>query len=176
VTRRSTQAKLGEALSHYLGRVDRRGDLVRARIADVWEKAVGPDIARHTAGVHFRDGELVVYVDTPVWATELTALSQQLAESINEQLGQETVGSIRFTVSKKVSECRSLEAAAAEDEVFYNEDDVDSVELAQDEVDQVRQSASVIRNEELREAVIRATIKDLEWKRGLAGRHSKSGP
>ncbi len=144
-------------------------------MTEVWPEAVGAEIARHTAGLHVREGELVVYVDSPVWATELSALSAKLVSSLNECLGQDLVSSIRFSVSKKVSEQRSREAVEQEDEAFYDEDKVQSRPLPQDEIEQIRQSAAAIRNPDLRETVIRATIKDLEWKRGLEQRDAEQG-
>ena len=171
----STQVTLGDALYGYLGRVDTHGNLARTRVADIWADAVGPEIAKHTSDIYLRESELVVYVDSPVWATELTALSARLAENVNARLGQELVGSMRFTVSRKVSEQREREARTEADADFYEEDEVEVEPLDQGEVEQVRQSASAIRSPELREAVIRATVKDLEWKRALAKRDSERG-
>ena len=171
--KRVTQTTLGDALWGYLRRVDKKGDLARAQVAEVWLEAVGPEIAKHTADVHLREGELVVYVDSPVWATELTALSARLRQNVNECLGQELVGAMRFSVSRKVSVQRMREAQAEEDEQFYEEDKVEPEPLTEAEIEQVRQSAAAIRNPDLRETVIRATVKDLEWKRGLEKRDSE---
>lgn len=170
--KRNTQTTLGDALSGYLRRLDRGGNLTQARVVEAWPKAVGPDIARHTSGVHVRGDELVVYVDSPVWATELSALSTQLAQRLNECLGEDLVGAMRFTVSRKVSEQRTREAQSDEDDLFYAEDKVEPVPLGEAELEQVRQSAAAIRNLDLRETVIRATVKDLEWKRGIEQRDS----
>lgn len=168
MSRRGREIRLGDALGPLVRRMDRGGGLAAARVAEEWPVAAGPEIARHTAGVFLRNGELVVYVDSPVWATELAALSETLRTAVNARLGQELVSTIRFTVSRKVEDQRArLEAESKVDE-SYTEDVVESVPLSEAEVAQVRSSASVIRDERLREVVIRATIKDLEWKRGTA--------
>ena len=171
--KRTTQTTLGDAIGGYLRRVDKKGHLVQARVAEAWKAAAGPEIARHTAGVFWREPELVVYVDSPIWATELSALSSALARGLNDALGQDLVRTIRFTVSRKVHDERRREEELAEDELFYAEDKVEPVPLTPAEVDQVRQSASVIKNEGLRETVVRATVKDLEWKRGLEKRAAR---
>lgn len=171
--RHSGGTNLGDALDRYLRRADKTGGLGRARIADRWESAAGPEIARHTSGLHLRGKELVVHVDSNVWATELAALSAPLMRSLNESLGQEMVTSMRFTVSRKVEERRSREAQEEEDEAFYSEDKVVTRPLTEAEIEEVRRSTETIGDADLREAVIRTTVKDLEWKRSLQQRDSK---
>jgi hypothetical protein len=169
--RRERETPLADALAAFVRRLDRGGGhLAAARVTEAWPQAAGHDIARHTAGVFLREGELVVYVDSSVWATELTALGEQLRKALNETLGQELVRTIRFTVSRKVHEERQREQAEQETDDFYAEDFVESGQLTDPEIEQVRQSAAVIKDESLREAAIRATLKDLEWKRGLQRR------
>ena len=175
MSRRVGQTSLGDAVFGYLRRKDRTGGLARARVTEAWSTAAGPEIARHTSGTHMREDELVVYVDSPVWATELSALSGPLVARVNEVIGQELVRSMRFTVSKRVQEQRTRERQEADDDLFYAEDKVEPVPLSEAEIEQVRRSAEAIRNPELRETVIRATVKDLEWKRGLAKRGREQG-
>lgn len=167
---RRGEVRLGDALGSLVRSIDSGGGIAAARVAEEWKEAAGQEIARHTAGVFVRGDELVVYVDSPIWATELSALHETLRQALNELLGQDLVRSIRFTVSRKVEEQRSREHAEEASIDSYTEDVVEPVALTEAELDQVRSSASVIRDEGLREAVLRATVKDLEWKRGLARR------
>ena len=60
---------------------------MQVRVAEAWEIVAGPSAASHTTGAHVRDGELVVYVDSPVWATELSALAALYRQEINKQPG-----------------------------------------------------------------------------------------
>jgi len=170
VSARGREIRLGDALGPLVRKMDRGGGMAAARVAEEWPEAAGSEIARHTAGVFLRKGELVVYVDSPVWATELSALHETLRDALNTRLGQELVSIIRFTVSRKVEEQRTRLEAEASVKESYTEDVVESVPLTETEVEQVRSSASVIRDERLREVVVRATIKDLEWKHGIARR------
>ncbi len=70
----------------------------------------------------------------------------------------------------------ALEARELETEEFYKEDDVEPVPLTDRERAQVEASVGAIPDEELREAVLRATVKDLEWKKGIAERNSRETP
>jgi hypothetical protein len=165
-------------LSKIVGKLDRRsgGAYRQARAAWAWTEIAGPTVESHTTGAHLRGDELIVHVDSPVWATELSALSEQYRLAINEALGQETVRSVRFTVSRKVDDTRKREREEIEAEEFYRKDAVESIPLTEQERAQVVASAERIDDQELRETVIRATIADLEWKKGLKAARSREEP
>jgi hypothetical protein len=50
------------------------------------------------------------------------------------------------------------------------------VPLSENELAQVTASTASIPDAELREAVLRATVTDLEWKKGIALRNSRQKP
>jgi hypothetical protein len=122
----------------------------------------------HTTGAHVRDGVLTVYVDGNSWATHLTALGEQYRTALNKEIGQELISGMRFIVSRKVADEHKLKSAERDTENFYRADDVEPIPLSARELEQVRSSVGDIPDEELREAVLKATVKDLEWKKGLA--------
>jgi hypothetical protein len=155
-------------------RLDRSGHKgsANAQVLMAWEKVADGVISAHTTGAHLRDGELVVYVDGNSWATHFTAMSEQLKEALNEAVGEGLVRSIRFTVSKKVAESHRLRSHEEETEEFYSVDDVEPIPLTPLELAQVTASVADIPDEELRQAVLRATVKDIEWKKGVS---AKSG-
>ena len=130
-------------------------------------------VTSHTTGAHLRDGTLVIYVDGPAWATELTAMSEMYRKRINEEFGKTVVRVVRFTVSRKVAEEFRLRRTELEDEEFYLQDVVDSVPLTKTEQAQVEASTECIPDAELREAAVKATVADLEWKKGLAARKAR---
>jgi hypothetical protein len=117
-----------------------------------------------------------VYVDSAAWATELSAMSERYRGAINEEIGEELVREIRFTVSKKVAEQHRIIQEIQETDDFYKQDDVPSIPLSASELMQVEDSVTSIADPELREAVLRATVKDLEWKKGIAARNSRQEP
>lgn len=168
--RHGKSTSLGSSLDHLVKRLDRKsgGGLLQTRAAQAWYRLAGDSVTSHTTGAHVRDGEMVVYVDSSVWATELSALAEEYRTRINAEIGEESVKSMRFVVSRKVGEQRQVERAEEETAAFYTEDKVQSVPLTDAERAQVDASAAQIEDEDLREAVVAATVADLEWKKGLA--------
>lgn len=176
--RHGKSTALDSALEGLLGKLDRKngGAWTSAKVAVLWEEIAGPIVGAHTTGVHLRDGVLVVYVDSHARANDMSALSERYRIEMNSGLGKELVSKVSFTVSKKVAEGHRFEAHERETEEFYKEDDVDPVPLTQLERAQVEASVGAIGDEGLREAVLRATVKDLEWKKGIAARNAREEP
>jgi hypothetical protein len=170
--RGSNDRSIGEAARGLLGRLDRGGNLERARAVAAWQEVAGPEVARHAVGHAMRDGELVVYADSPAWASELAAMSEQYRTAVNEALGKEVVGSIRFTVSQRVrrlQEEHDSDAGAIPGLVAYH---VQPARLAKAEREDLARMAEVIHDDRLRQAALRAARRDLEWKKGLRRRKS----
>jgi hypothetical protein len=119
---------------------------------------------------------MVVYVDSPSWATELSALSALYIPRLNEELGKDLVESMRFTVSSKVSRTKKQADEQEEVDAFYAPDDVVPIKLTDQELRQVEHSASVIKNERVREAVVRATVADLELQKGRQAKKGREKP
>ena len=176
MTKRSGKSTvLGNALEGLVGRLDRKtgGAGTQALLVRLWEETAGPIVSAHTTGVHLRDGVLIVYVDSNARANDMAALSEIYRTNLNSGLGKNAIRKVSFTVSRKVMDEMKLAAAEEDTEEFYREDDVDPVALTDTERSQVEASASSIPDEVLREAVVRATISDLEWKKGIAARNSR---
>lgn len=176
--RRGKSTSLDAALEGLLGKLDRKnsGAWTSAKVAALWTDVAGPIVGAHTTGVHLRDGVMVVYVDSHARANDLSALGERYRVEMNSGLGKELISRVSFTVSRKVADEAQLEAHERETEEFYKEDDVESVPLTATEAAQVEASASAIRDDDLRRAVIRAIVKDLEWKKGIAARNSREEP
>jgi hypothetical protein len=173
--RRGKSVGLGNALGGIVDRLDRKtgGAGTQAKIVRLWEETAGPIVTAHTTGVHLRDGVLVVYVDSNARATDMAALSEIYRTALNSGLGKNAISKVAFTVSRKVMDEMKLVSAAADLDDFYREDNVESVPLSETERAQVEASAASIPDEKLREAVLRATVSDLEWKKGIAARNSR---
>ena len=178
MTKRGRQVYLGTSLQGVMGRLGRKsGDgAVSARVSTAWMEIVGPAVKGHTTGAFMKEGVLIVYVDSPAWATELSAMSERYRGALNEKIGEELVREVRFSVSRKVVDQHRIALAEQEVDDFYKEDDVPSVALTPIEIAQIEASVSVIEDEELREAVYRATVRDLEWKKGIAQHSSREEP
>jgi hypothetical protein len=140
----------------------------RARAIGAWQEAAGPEVARHATGYAMRGTELVVFTDSPVWASELSTLSEHYRVAVNSALGREMVGSIRFTVSKRVKQEqqeRALEEARARGTAA-----VPPVPLDEGEIADLEALADAIHDPGLRAAALRAAARDLEWKKGIRAR------
>jgi len=176
--RHGKSTALDSALEGLLRKLDRKngGAWTSAKVAVLWEEVAGPLVGAHTTGVHLRDGVLVVYVDSHARANDMAALSERYRVEMNSGLGKDLISRVSFTVSRKVAEGHRFEAHERETEEFYKEDDVESVPLTDLERAQVEASVGAIGDEKLREAVLRATVKDLEWKKGISLRDSREEP
>lgn len=162
------QTDLSRGLSSLAGSLNRqsKGAFLQVRVADEWDKVAGPGVAEHTTGVHLRSGELLVHVDSPAWATELTALIGPYTEAMNSALGQNFVKTMRFTVSRKVDDKRRRLRQQQDADDFYAPDPAEPVPLTEDELRQVEASVPDVGDESLRQAAIRATIAGLELEKG----------
>ena len=176
--RQGKNVGLGNALGGLVDRLDRKtgGAGTQAKLIRLWEETAGPIVTSHTTGVHLRDGVLIVYVDSNARANDLSALSEIYRTALNSGLGKNAISKVSFTVSRKVMDEMKLASAKEDLDQFYREDDVDPVALTDTELAQVEASAASIPDAKLKDAVIRATVSDLEWKKGIALRNSREAP
>jgi Dna[CI] antecedent, DciA len=164
---RGGEARAGDAARSLLTRLDRGGNLERARAVALWKEVAGVEVASHAMGYALRARELVVFVDAPAWATELTALSEDYRSRINRAAGQELVGSMRFTVSKKVAEERVWTEAADHGDAERRPERVTPVAASEQERSQIEAMAASIHDAALREVAVRAAVRALEWRKGM---------
>ena len=74
-----------------------RAQVLKAVFA-AWEELVGSVMAAHSSPVRLVDGELVVTVDDPAWATEMKFFSAELISRINAVAEEEAVTSLTVRV------------------------------------------------------------------------------
>jgi hypothetical protein len=138
----------------------------KAAVASAWTAATGEEVARHTHVRGLRRGELLVVVDSPVWATQLQAMGDQLKDRVNEEIGRTAVRSVRFNVSSEVQKERDREAAQGETARGYGGERVEPQPLSEVEMKHAESLVADIENEELREAALRALVAEKEWQKG----------
>lgn len=87
-------------------------------IWELWDNAVGPDIAAHAQpeGIQ-RSGTLVVGVVSSVWMHELQFLKHTLIDSINQACRKNLVSDIYFQLSSSPSPVRVIEQSAVRKEL-----------------------------------------------------------
>ena len=162
----------GDVTRRIVERADPKGKRHGARVVDAWNLAAGPEIAKHTHGAALRDGTLIVYVDSAAWANELVLMTDRFLSVIRSETGKNLVKSIRFTVSKRVSEIHAEEQLAGETEEYYRSDEYPTEPLTENELSQAAHVAAAVHDETLREAALRVMIKDLEWKKAVRTRNT----
>ena len=168
---------LGDGLKRVAKGLGGKGFEDQAGVTAVWAEAVGDDIAKHARVSGVRKGELLVHVDSPVWAAELSAMSSHLTERINEALGKNVVVSIRFNATNEIEKVRTERAESEEAATRYRDRVVVPVPLTETEKMRVEESFAAISDEPLRAAAVRAALRDLEWKKGAqAAKVAHGGP
>jgi hypothetical protein len=167
VSRHRTAESIASLADGAFGRLDHSGAArERANAVSAWRHVAGAEVYAHARGFALRDTELVIFVDSSIWANELTVLAEHYREAVNQWIGKEAVGSIRFCVSKRVEEETRLDQEDEEAEAGRRRERVETVALTDTEREQLRQMAAAVKTEELRETVIAAAIAHLEWLKG----------
>ena len=92
--------RLGEALSEVAAdlHLDDPDDV--AAVMTAWPLVVGEAVAAHVRPRRLHDGELLVEVDAPVWATQLRYLEEDLLRRLGRKVRPGVVKSIRPVVRK----------------------------------------------------------------------------
>jgi hypothetical protein len=98
VTRRSGKKSRPVAVSGILGKIFQGQPLEKrlreGKIWQVWDSAVGDQIAAKARPANFRDGVLTVMVSNAPWMQQLNFLKKGIIEKINAALGEEQVREI----------------------------------------------------------------------------------
>jgi predicted nucleic acid-binding Zn ribbon protein len=68
------------------------------RIAELWEQAVGPEVARHCRPVAVRGEVLEAEVDSSVWCQQLQMQRDELLAALRETLGPSAPTDLRLRV------------------------------------------------------------------------------
>lgn len=85
---------LDNVLKQYRPSVDR--SLIH--VWDIWETAVGSDIATNARPAAFNNRTLLVHVSNSTWLHHLRFLEKDLVSKLNEILGMNTVSSLKFKI------------------------------------------------------------------------------
>jgi len=73
-------------------------DLDAHRLWQKWEDVVGPAIGENTRPEAIKGKFLIVNVSSAPWMQQLQFLKPELIEKLNQALGKELVGDIRFKI------------------------------------------------------------------------------
>jgi hypothetical protein len=153
---------IGQLAEEFVARIDPHGRRHEGRVMAAWPSVAGEEVARHTLGFAMTDGELVVMVDSPTWANELSLMSEDYKRRLNEAVGEELVRAVRFSVSKRVDEARALEAEDRRTAGFYDETHAAHEDLTDEERARVQRLAEAIPEGAVRDAATSFMTQDLK--------------
>ena len=156
-----------------------------ARVKRAWNLSVDKRIAEHVTAVfvvpNTAASEIIVYVDSSIWATELNMQSELLRLNLNIELNKdadepsnvmrkaEQVEKLTFKVSKDQYAARdrrltTLQLLEAEDEDYRK---AQPVALDEEELSGLEEALSHIENDQLRDTAYAAAKANLEWQKGV---------
>jgi predicted nucleic acid-binding Zn ribbon protein len=92
--------RLGEVLSEVAADLSLDDPDDVAAVMAAWATVVGEAIAAHVRPRRLRDGELLVEVDAPVWATQLRYLEEDVLRRLGRKVRPGVVKSIRPVVRR----------------------------------------------------------------------------
>jgi len=70
------------------------------RLIDLWQRAVGPQIAARTLPETVKRGALYVLVSSPVWLHQLQFMKEEILLKLNELSGKEEIRSIYLSIGE----------------------------------------------------------------------------
>lgn len=92
--RRSNDQSLGELIKEFLKNNNLEDRITEARIVPVWEKVMGPHIARYTDRIRLQHHCLTVSLSSSVLRNELSMARSKIIQMINKEFGEEVVKEI----------------------------------------------------------------------------------
>lgn len=90
-----TADKLSDIIENYIKDKKLKSKLNSSKIFNYWEEIVGKEIAKNSKPEKLKNKILYISTSNPIWATELSLLSQELIKKINEFLKEEAVTSLK---------------------------------------------------------------------------------
>src|SRR5512139_838349 len=91
---------LGEILQKILKKRNIPHTSTDPRLAEIWRRAVGPQIASQTHPVSLKRGLLVVHVSSPVWMHQLQFMKEEIIGRIKELSFPEEIQNLRFCIGE----------------------------------------------------------------------------
>jgi len=76
------------------------------KAVELWPEVAGERIAARARAVGFRDGVLLVSVDSAAWMNELSYLRHHIVQELNRRLGEGVVTDIRLQPARGAERTR----------------------------------------------------------------------
>ncbi|HKL48019.1 MAG TPA: DUF721 domain-containing protein [Desulfuromonadales bacterium] len=137
------------------------GKLKEFRTWIVWEKAVGPQIAKNARPLRIRDGVLELRVAHPVWMQQLQLMKPQLLQKLNERLEGAHIRDLYFRRGKIAEQAPPEPPSPAEK--------WQRVELSAEEQKQIEESLQGLDDPELRQRLRQLHIRQRKLDKARQG-------
>lgn len=92
--------QLGDILHKILKKLDVPHQRTDRRLADLWCRAVGDQIASRTIPESLKRGSLHVLVSSPTWLHQLQYLKEEILIKLHELSGNETIRRLFFSIGE----------------------------------------------------------------------------
>lgn len=96
--RNTTFTNLGDVLDKIIPQYRPATDQYLLRVWDLWEQAVGADIASHARPAAVKAHTLLVHVSNSTWLHHLRFQERDMMVKLNRALGREEIRCIRFKI------------------------------------------------------------------------------
>ena len=153
---------LGDILQKVLKKLEIPYKKTDRRLVDLWEQAVGPQIACHTIPENVKRGSLYVLVSSPVWLHQLQFLKEEIRRKLNELAGQEEFRRIFFVIGNIPERHSSIPDKKPTDSV--------APKLEKRDLQMLERNLASVRDNELKVAIERAMTREIIRRRGIQKR------
>lgn len=184
-----TGLDMGNEIAAAIGRIERSNPALSesARVKAAWNRVADSRVRPHVTAVYVVPGtsarEVIVYTDSPIWASELGMQSELMRLKLNVELasaaerrgeepsadGEGQVRKLRFVASKDRYLAKERRESTY-DQLAADDRQLGSVEprpLSPRELTGLETAAAGIEDETLRRAALLAAKASLEWRHGL---------
>jgi len=125
----------------------------------LWNQAVGPQISAQTSPQHVKRGTLCVTVATSVWMHQLQFLKDEIIEKFNHLSERDPVTAIRFSIGELPPASMRQKPSPGDDHPF------DPLKPRDQRI--IKESLTVIADQELKEILERVMTKEISRRRHL---------
>jgi len=136
----------------------------------LWKGIVGDNLASVSRADRVRGQVLYVSVKNSSWAHHLSLMKKQFIDKINSALGEGVLTDIKFSVLRYSQEPSYKEGLSRWDGESDEDKGVSDVELSDDVIDRIRETASVIPDGRLRTLFEKTQLADRKRKERVARR------
>lgn len=91
---------IGKVLGELIRGLGFEKKLHEQRAVVEWGDIVGRRVAEHARALRVDRGRLLVEVDSPVWAQELSLMRRTILREVNGRIGREAIETIHFVLGR----------------------------------------------------------------------------